>query len=104
MHRIFQNFIDLLSNADVSADFSEAMAVTAESLNLSCFAYLALPPKSNGQPRLISTYPEEWTSHYFRLHYQRIDPVIGQVLQDAEPCFLRLANAGSHRSLTTSAK
>lgn len=85
MHRIFQNFIDRLSSAASQADFSETMAVTAEALDLSCFAYLALSRSSNGAPRLISTYPERWTSHYLRSHYQRIDPVIVQALKDTEP-------------------
>ena len=42
------------------------MAVTAAALDLSCFAYLALPQKLDGTPRLMSTYPKEWTSHYHR--------------------------------------
>ena len=40
MHHIFQRFIDLLSTAEDSADFHEAIAVTAGALDLSCFAYL----------------------------------------------------------------
>ncbi|UFX48883.1 LuxR family transcriptional regulator [Bradyrhizobium quebecense] len=85
MYRIFQHFIDQLSDAKVQADFSEAMAVTASALDLSCFAYLALPQRSGGKPRLISTYPERWTSHYIRSRYEQIDPVIVQALQDTEP-------------------
>ena len=61
------------------------MAVTAAALDLSCFAYLALPQKLDGTPRLMSTYPKEWTSHYLRSHYERIDPVIMQALRDTEP-------------------
>lgn len=41
MHRIFQTFIDLLSTAEDPFDFSDAMAVTATALELSCFAYKA---------------------------------------------------------------
>ncbi|MFB9266590.1 LuxR family transcriptional regulator [Bradyrhizobium erythrophlei] len=85
MHRIFQRFIDLLSNAEDLADFSEAMSVTAAALDLSCFAYLALPREQHDEPRLISTYPTTWTSHYLLNRYERIDPVIVQALQDREP-------------------
>jgi DNA-binding CsgD family transcriptional regulator len=85
MHRIFQDFIDLLASADNSADFSKAMTATASALELSCFAYLALPSRLQGKPRLISTYPEEWTSHYLRSRYELIDPVVAQALQTAEP-------------------
>ena len=85
MHRIFQRFIDLLSAAEDAAGFSDAMAVTAAALDLSCFAYLWLPPHLHGKPRLITTYPEQWTSHYLRSRYERIDPVITQALQSPEP-------------------
>jgi hypothetical protein len=85
MHRIFQDFIDHLSSAEDQAELSGAMAVTAAALDLSCFAYLALPQKLDGTPRLMSTYPKEWTSHYLRSHYERIDPVIMQALRDTEP-------------------
>lgn len=85
MHRIFQRFIDLLSVAEDPAGFSDAMAVTATALDLSCFAYLGLPSQRHGKPRLITTYPEEWTSHYLRSRYERIDPVITQALQSPEP-------------------
>jgi LuxR family transcriptional activator of conjugal transfer of Ti plasmids len=85
MHRIFQTFIDLLSSAEDPTEFSKAMAVTAEALDLSCFAYLALPTRFYAKPRLISTYPDKWTSHYLRNRYERIDPVIAQALQSPEP-------------------
>jgi len=85
MHRTFQTFIDLLSTAEDPVDFSDAMAVTATALELSCFAYLALPGALDSAPRLISTYPGKWTSHYLRSRYERIDPVIAQALQTPEP-------------------
>ncbi|WP_431015427.1 LuxR family transcriptional regulator [Bradyrhizobium pachyrhizi] len=85
MHRIFQNFIDLLSAAEDSEDFSKAMADTATALDLSCFAYLALQDAENGKPRLISTYPPRWTAHYLRNSYQIIDPVIREALETPEP-------------------
>ncbi|MGY8706069.1 LuxR family transcriptional regulator [Bradyrhizobium sp. 18BD] len=84
MHRIFQPFIDLLSNANDPTDFSKVIATTAKALDLSCFAYLALP-KSGAKPRLFSTYPQEWTSHYLRNNYEQIDPVITEALRSPEP-------------------
>ena len=85
MHRIFQRFIDHLSSAgDVDA-FADAMAVTATALDLSCFAYLALPHQLNKQPLVISTYPVNWVTHYLRNHYERFDPVVTQALQNPEP-------------------
>jgi LuxR family transcriptional activator of conjugal transfer of Ti plasmids len=85
MHCIFQKFIDLLSTADDPAGFSEAMASTAAALELSNFAYLALPDTAKGQPRLISTYPPQWTAHYLKHGYQRIDPIITEAIQTPEP-------------------
>ncbi|OKO75614.1 hypothetical protein AC628_20065 [Bradyrhizobium sp. NAS96.2] len=61
------------------------MADTAAAFELSCFAYLALPRTKNGKPRLISTYPSRWTTHYLRKNYQIIDPVIGNALE-TRPC------------------
>ncbi|MEH2595118.1 LuxR family transcriptional activator of conjugal transfer of Ti plasmids [Bradyrhizobium sp. AZCC 1577] len=85
MHRIFQDFIDLLSTAEDPHDFSQAMANAAASLDLSCFAYLAFQSAERHKPRLISTYPSSWTAHYLRNNYQLIDPVVEEALQTPEP-------------------
>lgn len=85
MHRIFQRFIDLLSSAAEIEGFSDAMAVTATALDLSCFAYLALPRQLGKQPLVISTYPASWVAHYLHNHYERFDPVVTQALQNPEP-------------------
>ena len=85
MHRVFQTFIDLLADADSAEAFSHTMAVTASALDLSCFAYLALPNKFDRKARIISTYPSEWVTRYVQSHYERIDPVIVQALQSPEP-------------------
>ena len=85
MHRIFQRFIDSLEGAEGTGDFSDAMAVTAAALDLTCFAYLSLPPGGSSNPRLISTYPAQWTSHYLKSRYQRIDPVVVEALSNPEP-------------------
>ncbi|MFT4120821.1 MAG: autoinducer binding domain-containing protein [Bradyrhizobium sp.] len=50
------------------------MTAIASALELSCFAYLALPGRIGKRPRLISTYPTEWTAHYMRSRYELIDP------------------------------
>lgn len=85
MHRIFQNFIDHLSTAENVEAFSEAMATAASALELHCFAYLSLPHTLDKRPRVISTYPTAWTSHYLSNHYERLDPVVMQALNDREP-------------------
>jgi len=85
MHRIFQNFIDCLSSASNSDALRDAMSQAAASLDLSCFAYLAMPNKAGDQARLISNYPSAWTTHYLQRHYERFDPVIIQALGHPEP-------------------
>jgi LuxR family transcriptional activator of conjugal transfer of Ti plasmids len=85
MHRIYQRFIDLLSSAEDVKGFSIAMAATAAAMDLSCFAYLALPRKQSREPLLISTYPADWVTHYLNRHYERLDPVIAQAVQNPEP-------------------
>jgi LuxR family transcriptional activator of conjugal transfer of Ti plasmids len=85
MHRIFQNFIDLLSRAENAEAFCETMAEVAAALDLPCFAYLSLPNATDKRPRVISTYPTAWTTHYLRNHYERLDPVVMQALKDPEP-------------------
>jgi LuxR family transcriptional activator of conjugal transfer of Ti plasmids len=62
MHRVFQGFIDLLSVAGDAEGFSRAMATTATALDLSCFAYLALPCRLSREPLVISTYPADWVN------------------------------------------
>jgi DNA-binding CsgD family transcriptional regulator len=85
VHGLFQTFIDdLAEGADESA-FNAAMSRAASALELSCFAYIRLPDRRNGQAHLISTYPPTWTAHYLKNRYERLDPVICRALQVTEP-------------------
>ncbi len=45
----------------------------ANKLGFQRFAYLRL---DRDTPMLISSYPKSWTSRYFQLGYQQIDPVV----------------------------
>lgn len=85
MHRVFQRFIDLLSEAGDAEGFSEAMAAAATAMDLSCFAYLALPLGQGKKPLVISTYPVDWVTHYLHHRYERLDPVIMEALLTPEP-------------------
>jgi LuxR family transcriptional activator of conjugal transfer of Ti plasmids len=85
MHRIFQTFIDSLAESSDERALRLAMEAAASALDLSCFAYLALPRATGSGARLISNYPTEWTTHYLESHYERLDPVIAQALGDPEP-------------------
>jgi hypothetical protein len=85
MHRIFQAFIDGLADSSTEKSLCTAMEAAASALDLPCFAYFALPVHSRANARLISTYPTAWTAHYLQSHYERLDPVITQVLGEREP-------------------
>jgi hypothetical protein len=61
------------------------MATAAAAMDLSCFAYLALPRRPTKEPLIISTYPADWITHYSQCHYDRLDPVVAQALQSPEP-------------------
>ncbi|WP_245318538.1 LuxR family transcriptional regulator [Bradyrhizobium sp. DOA1] len=85
MHRINQRYIDLLFSAEHADAFAEAMAVTASELDLSCFAYLAVPRRAGKKALVISTYPNNWVAHYVRSHYERLDPIINRSLESTDP-------------------
>lgn len=85
MHRVFRTFIDNLSQSSDTADLCNALAQVSVAFDLRCFAYLSLPDQPDAAATLISTYPKDWTSLYLRSHYERLDPVIEQALNDPEP-------------------
>ncbi|HTW53975.1 MAG TPA: LuxR family transcriptional regulator [Stellaceae bacterium] len=85
MHRIFQAFIDGLAASDDVGGLRTVLAEASSALDLRCSAYLLLSPRKGGSPELISTYPVEWTDHYLRQSYERLDPVIIEALATCEP-------------------
>jgi LuxR family transcriptional regulator, activator of conjugal transfer of Ti plasmids len=76
MQKVFEAFLDRLTESVDDVDLRGAMAAAASELDLRMFAYLLLPSQPADRPRLISNYPARWTSHYLRNHYQKVDPVI----------------------------
>jgi hypothetical protein len=85
MHRVFQAFIDGLAASSDADSLRTVLAEAGGALDLSCFAYLALPSRRGDAPELISTYPVEWTDHYLRQSYERLDPVVVGALVDLVP-------------------
>jgi DNA-binding CsgD family transcriptional regulator len=85
MHRVFQSFIDGLTASDDAEGFRRVLAEAGIALDLSCFAYLSMPSRRGDAAELISNYPVEWTDHYLREHYERVDPVIIEALKATEP-------------------
>lgn len=85
MRRTFQAYVDRLMECQEEGELRQSMADTAAALDLSCFAYLALPNELTDTPVLISNYPTIWTTHYVQMRYERLDPVIVQALREPEP-------------------
>lgn len=85
MHRIFQTFIESLSESADLETLRSGMADTAAALDLNCFAYLSVPSEPNEKPQHITTYPPNWAAHYLQNQYERLDPVIAKALSSTEP-------------------
>ena len=85
MHRVFQAFIDGLAASGDIVRLRTVLGNAGAALDLSCFAYLSMPSRRGDAPELISNYPAEWTDHYLREHYERVDPVIVEALTATEP-------------------
>ena len=69
----FQEFVESIELARDEVEFERAAARTAMRLGFRWFAYLRIVERT---PKLISSYPKSWTSRYFDLHYQQLDPVV----------------------------
>jgi autoinducer binding domain-containing protein len=70
---IFQEFVDAIQTATNAEAFERVACRVTQSLGFQRFAYLGLTCDT---PMLISSYPKSWTSRYFELGYQRLDPVV----------------------------
>jgi LuxR family transcriptional activator of conjugal transfer of Ti plasmids len=73
LENTFQEFVDALHTASDAEAFERVAARLAQALGFSRFAYLRL---AGDTPLLISSYPQSWTSRYFHLRYQLLDPVV----------------------------
>ncbi len=84
-YAIIQTFVDRLAESVDRHAAQQSMAYITAALNLSCFAYLALPNRPRTSPTLISTYPSSWTALYLRRKYESIDPVVRRAIRQTEP-------------------
>jgi LuxR family transcriptional regulator, activator of conjugal transfer of Ti plasmids len=73
--QVFQEFIDAIQTAEEETAFERVGTRLARRLGFRWFAYLHL---TLDLPILVSSYPSSWTSRYFDLRYQQLDPVVGR--------------------------
>jgi DNA-binding CsgD family transcriptional regulator len=85
MHHVFQRFVEGLNDSQELDAFQRAMAEAAAAFELPCFAYLRMPRDGQSLAALMSTYPVQWTDHYLKEHYEKLDPVILQAHAHTEP-------------------
>ncbi|WP_425373421.1 autoinducer binding domain-containing protein [Mesorhizobium atlanticum] len=76
MQVVFERFLEDLSESADEQDFQKAMSCAAANLDLAAFAYLSLPTHRSGKPRVISNYPDPWTTRYLHKRYHKLDPVV----------------------------
>jgi LuxR family transcriptional activator of conjugal transfer of Ti plasmids len=69
----FQEFVDAIQTANDDASFERVATRVTQRLGFRWFAYLRMAEE---KPTLISSYPKSWTSRYFNLKYQHLDPVV----------------------------
>jgi len=69
----FQEFVDAVQTAADAAAFELIATRLTKNLGFQHFAYLRL---AEDAPILISSYPKRWTSRYFHLRYEHLDPVL----------------------------
>jgi len=77
----FQEFVDAMQTAGEPAEFEAVAARLTRHLGFRWFAYLRL---TENKPTLISSYPKAWTSRYFELGYQNLDPVVWRTRREHE--------------------
>jgi LuxR family transcriptional activator of conjugal transfer of Ti plasmids len=85
MDRIFQMFIDTLSDSPDISELRRAMGDVVAAIDLNCFAYMFAPLRVDAEVKLISNYPCAWTTHYLAEGYQRFDPVIDRAVGQSAP-------------------
>lgn len=85
MHHEFQRFVERLNESHDPESFRAVMAEAAHVFELPCFAYLRMPRDGRSLAALISSYPTQWTDHYLKQHYERLDPVIQRAQMGTEP-------------------
>jgi LuxR family transcriptional activator of conjugal transfer of Ti plasmids len=69
----FQEFVDAIQTANDDDSFERVATRVTQRLGFRWFAYLRIVEDA---PKLISSYPKSWTSHYFDLHYEQLDRVV----------------------------
>lgn len=73
VERACNEFVDSIHTAITGDDFRRVAQRTAHALGFRWFAYLT---RNASGPHLISSYPANWTGHYFNEGYDEIDPVL----------------------------
>ncbi|MGE3871340.1 MAG: LuxR family transcriptional regulator [Parvibaculaceae bacterium] len=85
MDSVFRNFAEALLQGPDKAALRRLMEDAGLAFDLPHFAYLFAPREAPDRMRLISNYPEDWTSLYMAQGYDRCDPVVRSARLESEP-------------------
>ncbi len=89
--------IGLLENACGPPSLRDVLRVTLEGLGFNHFAYRAARiPANTRTPFWITTYPNEWSTHYAANFYSNIDPVVIEAEKSMLPFKWQSAELISH--------
>jgi len=98
MQRIFQSFVDALTDGIDSKSLHSALAEVAEAFDLPLFAYFSVPIGLKAASWLVSNYAKDWTDQYLANRYDRVDPVISLAGTSDEPFVWGESLTSSNRS------
>ncbi len=84
VERAFHEFIDAACTANTKEEFQRVGERAAHALGFRWFAYYE---GGDGDPSVITSYPKNWTEHYFDEQYQEVDPLLHQS-RALRPAFL----------------
>src|SRR5258708_39767596 len=73
VEHVLQELIDAIHAAYDEGSFERVATRVTQRLGFRWFGYLRI---ADNTPALISSYPRSWTSRYFDLGYQHLDPVV----------------------------
>jgi DNA-binding CsgD family transcriptional regulator len=85
MHKLFQSFVDGVSDGADGNSLHAALADVAEGFGFPLFAYFSIPSGLRTAAWLISNYSSEWTDRYLHNQYDRLDPVIVHASNAVDP-------------------
>jgi DNA-binding CsgD family transcriptional regulator len=85
MHRVFQSFVDALSDGGDAESLKDALQQIADAFGFPLFAYFSVPKAPDEPTWSITNYAAAWVRQYNEQRLYQLDPVILRATADPEP-------------------